>query len=109
MKVEHIVTITDEDYGLLNGYLPDNPCEKCPMSVACCGCSESREYNKTMKPIKDNGLLEAAKAVKSVKDSENEINVLKTKIKRNKEQLAEFGFDLERLFPKKTTKSMELF
>ncbi len=101
MKVKNIVTITDEDYDLLNGYLPDNPCEKCSMCAACCGCSEGRDYNKTMKPIKDNGLLEAAKAVKSVKDSENEISVLKTKIKRNKEQLAELGFDLERLFPKK--------
>ena len=101
MKVKNIVTITDEDYDLLNGYLPDNPCEKCCMCAACCGCSEGRDYNKTMKPIKDNGLLEAAKAVKSVKDSENEISVLKTKIKRNKEQLAELGFDLERLFPKK--------
>ena len=39
---------TQREKDLLRGYIPVNPCLKCPNNISCVGCPSSREYFSKM-------------------------------------------------------------
>lgn len=109
MQVKCEMVITDEDYKLLKGYIPDDPCKKCYNSSVCCGCPRGEKYKEDTQPLKDNGLLEAAKKVKFIRDTELEIKNLEIQIRNTKNELGRLGFDLDKLFEEKASKPMSIF
>ena len=52
MKRTENILIEDSDYELLQKVLPDNPCDRCSLGMACCGCPEGRDYSEKVKPYK---------------------------------------------------------
>ena len=46
MKRTENILIEDSDYELLQNVLPDNPCDRCSLGMACCGCPEGRDYSE---------------------------------------------------------------
>ena len=98
MKRTENILIEDSDYELLQNVLPDNPCDRCSLGMACCGCPEGRDYSEKVKPYKDSGIYEAALAVKRINTAGNKMAGLQNEIKKECRYLREQGFDLNRLF-----------
>lgn len=42
------------------GKIPDSPCAKCDMGMACCGCPADTAYREDMKPYKEAGIMNIA-------------------------------------------------
>lgn len=57
-KVEHI--LEDGDKTLIFSKLPEDPCKKCDMGIACCGCPNGAKYQERIRPYKEHNVLELA-------------------------------------------------
>lgn len=58
MKKTVTIKLDHKDHRLILTKLPDNPCQKCDLGIACCGCPKGSEYYKLIKPSKDAGVYE---------------------------------------------------
>lgn len=76
MKIEQNIIFTDDDFKLLSRVLPNNPCTKCDARIRgyCCGCQQGTDYNKVVKPYKDNNVYEIALQIKEYYDLQKAIN-----------------------------------
>ena len=90
--------ITDEDYNMLRGYIPDNPCNSCGVGMGCCGCDKETNYRQIIKKYKDNNLFEPMICVKHIRDSIDKINKEQSIIMENYSKLASLGFKPDKLF-----------
>ena len=68
--------LTGEQKALLQlaaeGKIPDCPCAKCNVGMACCGCPADTAYKKDMKDYKDNGIMDIAIQLKRAYNLEKE-------------------------------------
>ncbi len=76
-----IMKLSDEDINLLKHDIPDSPCMSCRMCSACCGCNKGDEYNKIIKPYKDNGIYDYALQIKELKNLKNVSIIASTKLR----------------------------
>ena len=77
MKEEKRYIFTEEDINILSKPLPLSPCMKCYMyKDGCCGCSAYDEYQKELKPFKDNRLLVIAAGIHKYYSIQSEIENL---------------------------------
>ena len=60
-KVEHI--LEDGDKTLIFSKLPEDPCKKCDMGIACCGCPNGAKYQERIRPYKEHNVLELAQKI----------------------------------------------
>ncbi len=90
--------IEDSDYELLKTWVPKDPCINCPNSFSCCGCPESREREKIIKPLKQAGVFEVHKKVQEIKELQQELKKIEKTIAANRNFIASRGFDLNRIF-----------
>lgn len=90
MIKQTIITYTEEDKKLLKRILPDNPCNECHDSYACCGCSESRKYEEHVQKYKDNGIYNIALLLKERNDKINIIQELTRRIEEIEKQPPDF-------------------
>lgn len=58
MKKTITIKLDPKDHRLILTKLPDNPCQKCGIGFACCGCPKGSEYDKLLQPYKDAGVYE---------------------------------------------------
>lgn len=76
MKIEQNIIFTEEDFKLLSNVLPNDPCKKCDARIRgyCCGCQQGTDYNKVVKPYKENNIYEIALEIKEYYDLQKIIN-----------------------------------
>ncbi len=103
--------IEDSDYELLKTWVPKDPCINCPNSFSCCGCPESREREKIIKPLKQAGVFEVHQKVQEIKELQQELKKIEKTIAANRNFIASRGFDLNRIFQtvRKLIQSMHSF
>lgn len=82
MRIEQNIIFTDKDFELLKMELPSNPCTKCDARIRgyCCGCQQGTDYDKYIKPYKDNNVLDIALKIKEHNDTLKLINELQDKL-----------------------------
>lgn len=83
MKIEQNIIFTNEDFELLSKVLPDNPCCKCNENIRgyCYGCQQSVDYDKLVKPYKDNNIYEIALDIKEFYNLDKSIKEIRSKQK----------------------------
>lgn len=64
---------TEKSLERLKRLLPKNPCSTCNMGVACCDCTEGREYLERVKPYKELGIYDIACELRDIASMEKEI------------------------------------
>lgn len=79
MKIEQNIIFTDDDFKLLSRVLPNNPCTKCDARIRgyCCGCQQGADYDKIVKPYKDNNIYEIALSIKEYYDLNKSIEEMR--------------------------------
>lgn len=89
MEIIHDIKFTKEDFELLKKELPNDPCKKCDARIRgyCCGCPQGTDYDKYIKPYKDNNVLEIALDIKQYKDTLREIKKHELELSRVKDKL----------------------
>ena len=82
MKEEKRYIFTEEDINILSKPLPLSPCMNCYMHIGggCCGCSTYAEYEKELKPFKDNNLLVIAAGIQKYYSIQSEIENLNNEL-----------------------------
>lgn len=90
MIIKTTYTFTDEDKKLLNAPLPENPCLKCGIGIACCGCPAGREYDAAVAPYKDHSIWDIALQVEEARRLKNEIEKMETELCEIKAVLPDF-------------------
>lgn len=109
MKIEKTYSceITEEDYKLLTGYIPENPCIGCYNRQFCCGCPEEQKYKEILKPFEAANLIEIVSDVNNLKSILQKIDDLEQKSIELQKSLIQKGFDLTRLFNNKYLKLLQ--
>lgn len=89
--------LTAEQKALLQlaaeGKIPDCPCAKCDVGMACCGCSKGTAYKADMKDYEDNGIMDIAIQLKhayNLKEKAAELNSEAFTIFKKYEKLIKF-------------------
>lgn len=82
MKEEKRYIFTEEDINILSKPLPMTPCMNCTMHIGggCCGCLTYAEYEKELKPFKDNNLLVIAEGIHKYRSIISEIENLNNEL-----------------------------
>ena len=82
--------------------LPENPCNACRDSFACCGCSTETEYQQKIAPYKERNVLSTAvqincfvKSSRNIRESLIELGELYESIKASmpKESFEQLGLE----------------
>lgn len=71
--------LKDGDFRLITERKQD-PCIKCTMGVACCGCPESREYRQFIDQVKAAGVLTLRQKYQAYAEIQDRINELRRQI-----------------------------
>lgn len=67
---------TQREKDLLRGYIPVNPCLKCPNNISCVGCPSSREYFSKMTQLfgDDPNLIKMAEKVANLRSEKKALD-----------------------------------
>ncbi len=92
MKETIVREYTEEDRELLKNIIPANPCTKCPdnISIGCCGCYKSQDYNKTIQPYKKAGIYTTALLLRERFELNKKIDEMAARVQQINEELPDF-------------------
>lgn len=92
-KVETI--LEDGDKLLIFSKLPEDPCNRCDMGIACCGCPDKTKYEKKIQSYKDHNVLEWTIKSNEYYSLIRQIESLQKKQKEIENNFSEIGLDVK--------------
>lgn len=104
-KTVTIFEIEDGDYELLKTWHPADPCTTCFEGMGCVGCSQKRQWEKSIKPLKQVGVFDVWETIQELKSLYSKVKSIEKAIKENEDFITSRGFDLARIFPEKQENS----
>lgn len=97
MKITTSVELTDDDYKLLNKKYPENPCIDCCLRQVCTGCDKKKEYNKSILPLSDAGLLDIYIEVERMRKDTKAIKKAQLMVFQASKKLSDIGVDMDKI------------